>query len=57
LDRLEACLRDGGLEEFDMGGLGRTDAGQVGDLLVGEAQLLEISGREFGEALLVEGGL
>jgi hypothetical protein len=57
LDRLEACLRDGGLEESNMGGLGRADAGQVGDLLVGEAQRLEISGREFREALLVKGGL
>ena len=55
LDGLDAGLRDGALQEADVVFFCLADLEQAVDLLLLEAERLEVGRRELGEALLVEG--
>lgn len=54
-DGLDAVLRERGLEDDDVLGLGEANLRQILDLSIAEAQSSEVRGREFGETLLIEG--
>jgi len=56
LHGLDARLGDGALEEADVGGLAGADVEEVVNLLLCQAEGLEVGRGELGEALLVKGG-
>lgn len=55
LDGLDAVLRERGLQQADVLGLGLADLLEVGDLLLVEAEGGKVGVGELGEALAVKG--